>query len=58
VLQRWLVINSPPRPCPPFQCSGPAALPTSQSCAARSSLTSLHMGKNIFQKKEIIKGVK
>jgi large subunit ribosomal protein L10 len=41
-----------------FAPVGPAALPTSQSSAARSSLTSLHMGKNIFQKKEIIKGVK
>lgn len=44
--------------CAPLHCSGPAALPTGQTSAARSSLTSLHMGKNIFQKKEIIKGVK
>jgi len=41
-----------------FAPVGPAALPTGQTSAARSSLTSLHMGKNIFQKKEIIKGVK
>ena len=38
--------------------AGPAALPKGQSTAARASLTSLHMGKNIVQKKEIIKGVK
>ena len=38
--------------------TGPAALPKGQSTAARASLTSLHMGKNIFQKKEIIKSVR
>jgi hypothetical protein len=38
--------------------TGPAALPQGQSTAARASLTSLHMGKNIFQKKEIIKNVR
>ena len=38
--------------------AGPAGLPKTQSTAARASLTSLHMGKNIVQKKEIIKGVK
>jgi len=41
-----------------FTPVGPAALPQGQSTAARASLTSLHMGKNIFQKKEIIKNVR
>jgi len=41
-----------------FAPAGPAALPKTQSTAARASLTSLHMGKTIFQKKDIIRGVK
>jgi len=41
-----------------FAPVGPVGLPKSQSTAARASLTSLQMGKNIFQKKEIVKGVK
>ena len=49
------------RTCRPLRLllrAGPAGLPKSQSTAARASLTSLHMGKTIYQKKEIIKGVR
>ena len=39
-------------------CAGPVGLPKTQSTAARASLTSLQMGKTIYEKKEIIKGVR
>ena len=43
---------------PAVRTTVPAGLPKTQSSAARASLTSLHMGKTIYQKKEIIRGVK